>query len=365
MRERRALLLLIPLMAVLAWILYSAGRSHFDGSAEVIGDGFVQREAGTAGQESGDTVPEPAFAPEEFDPNTVTYEELRAMGLASNAAASLIRSRERGKVFQIPEDFATGYGITDSIYAVFKPYIRIGEEYRIKPYASGTGTSPNPRPAAEVKAKKEIITEPFDPNEYTAEDFTRLGFSPKQSDVIIRYRDSRGGFRRAEDLASCYVVSEEMFARLKDFIVIPAVEGGAASGLVELNTADSLTLVSVRGIGARSAEDIIAYRGKLGGFHEVGQLTELEVMTERNYELICRQIWVDSCVIRKIDINFATPKEIGDHPYVADRTLRRILKNRQLKGGWSTTEEMIEDNTLTTAEAARLAPYLQFTVPQP
>jgi len=85
-------------------------------------------------------------------------------------------------------------------------------------------------------------------------------------------------------------------------------------------------------------------------------------VTESNYERILKQISVDSCRISKIDINFATPKALAEHPYIAPRTLRKILKRRQLKGGWSTLEEMIEDGILTREEADRLHPYLRFGV---
>ena len=217
-------------------------------------------------------------------------------------------------------------------------------------------------PAFAAEERKPVLA-PFNPNEYSAGDFEELGFSAKQADVIIRFRESSGGFRSADDLARCYVVSDEMYEKIRDYIVIPVT--GKGSGLLELNGADSLALVSVRGIGARSASDIMAYREKLGGFYDIGQLRDLKVIIDKNYELILQQIWVDSCVIQKIDINFASPEKIGTHPYVTDRRLRTILKNRQLKGGWRTIEEMIEDNTLTAGEAEKLSPYLQFGPLQP
>ena len=73
-----------------------------------------------------------------------------------------------------------------------------------------------------------------------------------------------------------------------------------------------------------------------------------------------QQICFDSFVISKIDINFAGPKELECHPYVSAQALRRIIKQRQLKGGWSRIEEMTEDNILSEDEAERLAPYLRF-----
>lgn len=170
-----------------------------------------------------------------------------------------------------------------------------------------------------------------------------------------------------------------MFVRLKPYIVIAPPEeesagkesgqaagnGGAAASLpVELNRADSAALVAVNGIGPATASAILAYRERLGGFCNRRQVVETGVVTERNWERMKEQIWADSCAIRKIDINFAAPNAVARHPYITPRTLRKILRNRQLKGGWSTIEDMVEDNTLTNEESGRLAPYLHFgTVP--
>ena len=70
--------------------------------------------------------PTPSLRP--FDPNTVEYEELLALGMSRAEAVSLLKFRASGKVFRIREDVALCYGITDSAYQVLKPYINIGAE---------------------------------------------------------------------------------------------------------------------------------------------------------------------------------------------------------------------------------------------
>ncbi len=114
------------------------------------------------------------------------------------------------------------------------------------------------------------------------------------------------------------------------------------------------------GIGEKSVVEIMRYRELLGGFRSVEQLAELKCVTESNFERILPQISCDSCKISKIDINFADPKELMRHPYVSAKALRRIVKQRKLKGGWSGIEEMVEDDIFTKDEAERLAPYLRF-----
>ena len=132
------------------------------------------------------------------------------------------------------------------------------------------------------------------------------------------------------------------------------------AGPIELNSADSAALVSIRGIGPLTAGRIIRYRNALGGFASVSQLQEVTGMTDRNYQMILQQIFVDCSKIQKIDINFASPKRMQGHPYLPPKALNRILKFRQLKGGWSDTGDLIEQHILSAEEAERLEPYLCF-----
>lgn len=318
-RERRAVLFLLPLVAALVWILWTAGRPRIDQSATLVGNSLTLPAANTSYNEAitgtgsdkavlvADDVAEASERVKavlfRFDPNTATYEDFRALGIAGRTAAGIVKYRLNGKVFQIPEDFAACYGISDSMYAELKPYINIGAEFRLQP-------------------RQKVLVH----------DSSAVSESP----------------------------AIEQSAR-----EIPPVSSlkSAASGprLVELNTADSLELLSVRGIGEKSVSAIMAYRELLGGFHSVEQLTEMNVIFEKNYELMQPYIWADSCEIRKIDVNFAPANAVNEHPYMKGKLARRILSKRQLKGGWSTIEDMIEDKTLTSNEAARLAPYLQFT----
>ena len=189
------------------------------------------------------------------------------------------------------------------------------------------------------------------------------------------YRDASGGIHSAEHFKRCYVVSEEMAEKIVPYIIFSTrrdvvtkeeiqpqskSDSPAPKPLVDINSAAAAALVAIDGIGPKSASEIIKYRKLLGGYHSVEQLSELKCITESNFEKILAKISCDSFVISKIDVNFASPKELERHPYVSAQTLRRIIKQRQLKGGWSRIEEMTEQNILSEEEAKRLAPYLRF-----
>ncbi len=285
-----------------------------------------------------------------FDPNTATFDELLELGLSKHEAVSLLKYRAAGKVFRIPEDLALCYGISDSLYRQLAPWVRIGRKYAIAPEEYRTGR---------------ILPEPLAPRPFRIDTVSvrylrAIGaLSKRQAEAFVRWRDLSGIYDM-EELRDCYVVSDSVAAALEPYVIFPERKPHPIEEPVELNTADSAALRSVSGIGPKTVGAILTYRERLGGFLRAEQLAEVPGVTERNYEKILKQIYCDSCKIRKIDINFASPKVLGRHPYIAPQVLRKLLKARQLKGGWSTAEELIEENIMTRKEAARLVPYLQF-----
>ena len=373
--ERRGLMVLLPLILITVSLAVIAKRR--DDKPLLLGDAATAR---FHKRTAADSTPA-ALTP--FDPNEAGYEDLRRSGLPPEIAAGIVRWRRYGKVYRIEEDLALVTGMNDSIYAGIKPYIVISEKYAAAPRdkastAGRTGVS-NRHGHEEERAngrdatRGRIEPEPFAIDTASAAYLTALGFSPRQAEVMIRYREASGGIRTPEQFRRCYAVSDEMAERLLPYIIFdergpqpepPAASeagSGSASGKpVEINSADSAALRSVRGIGERSVTEIMRYRELLGGYHSVEQIAELPCVTESNYEKILQQIYCDSCKITKIDINFADPKELARHPYVSAKALRKIVKQRKLKGGWSGIEEMTEDNIFTEEEAERLAPYLRF-----
>lgn len=293
-----------------------------------------------------------------FDPNTADLWELRSLGLSKYEAVSLLKYRASGKVFRIPEDLTLCYAINDSLYRVLAPWIRIGRKYAIAPREYRTTR----------RLVEPLAPRPFRVDTVSARYLVAIGaLSKRQAEVFIRWRDL-SGIRDLEEFRACYVISDSIADALAPYLIFPEQPSRpTAEEPVELNTADSAALRSVVGIGPKTVMRILEYRERLGGFYRVEQLAEIPGITESNYEKILKQISCDSCKIRKIDINFADPKTLGRHPYIAPRVLRKLLKTRQLKGGWSTAEELMEDHILTREEAARLAPYLEFgsTAEQP
>lgn len=70
-------------------------------------------------------------------------------------------------------------------------------------------------------------------------------------------------------------------------------ESEAASGLVNLNTADVQSLCTLTGIGASRAEDIIAYREREGPFQSIEEVKNVTGIKEGTFQKIKDKIVVE------------------------------------------------------------------------
>ena len=309
-----------------------------------------------------------------FDPNTVTYDELLALGFEKQTAVSILKYRSRGKIFEIPEEFALCYGVTDSAFRALRPYITIGEKFRPKPKSYAVDSTKYRQQdslravrsrqwEAKIARRTPHPYEPFRIDTVGIAYLQTIGFSYRQAEGVIEYRDSGAdGIRNMAELSDCWAVSPEMADSLARYIIFP--EPKPYGGKIEINSADSATLVSVRGIGPKTAAAIVRYRELLGGYVSIDQLSELKCVTSENFARFSKQIYCDSCVFSKIDINFAPASELELHPYMTRKAINRIIQLRKSKGGWKSFEEIVNDNIFTEEQAKSLVPYLHFgTIP--
>ena len=132
--------------------------------------------------------------------------------------------------------------------------------------------------------------------------------------------------------------------------------------VVELNSADTTRLKQLRGIGSGYAKMIVAYREKLGGFYKAEQLLEVYKFSDETYQKIKHQLKVDTTLIRKINVNTVTVKELKSHPYISYYQALSIVENRELQPQmrYNCLYDMVVDEDLKEEDILRVAPYLSF-----
>lgn len=209
------------------------------------------------------------------------------------------------------------------------------------------GYSDSRRAIAEKFSKKpEPETFDFDPNTVSREELVRLGFSEKQAQVIENYRNKGGKYYSPADFAKMYVVDSAAYERLKPFIKIRKLD---------LNTADSLALIGLRGIGPYYAHKIIEYRRRLGGvFTSKQQLLEIDGFDADRLEGFAKGVEVRAKT-PWFTIWSASKDQLKNHPYIGPYTAKGIIRYKSVADTalWSLAK-LVENGVLTPDAAARL-----------
>ena len=146
----------------------------------------------------------------------------------------------------------------------------------------------------------------FDPNELNAEQWQQLGFSEKQTATILKYKSVVGGtFISKEQLKKCYSISDEKFAELEPYILLPeaASSKNFNSNRPFYSQASSKNKINIRGkfnpdhytqqdwenlgFSEKQAAAILKYKNYLGGsFQSKEKFRECFVISEENYRAL-------------------------------------------------------------------------------
>lgn len=128
--------------------------------------------------------------------------------------------------------------------------------------------------------------------------------------------------------------------------------------MVELNSADSLDLVQLYGIGPSYAKRILKYRDLLGGFVSKSQLWEVYGMDSVRYNLIAPHITVDAQNIRRMDINSAALDQLKRHPYIDYYQAKAIVQTRERAGLFAHIDDLKQVGLIDNESFNKIYPYL-------
>lgn len=220
----------------------------------------------------------------------------------------------------------------------------------------------------------------FDPNIADSIVFARLGLKPWVIKNILRYRSKGGNYKTPDDFAKVWGLTEDKFLELKPYIEIesktevktsnyekpdtasPAVKQQEffAEKPVNINTADTAELMTVKGIGRKYANGIVKYRSLLGGYSNVEQVLEVYGMTTENFEKIKDKLTVNAGEITKIDVNKAGIDRLRSHPYLNYYQAKAVYELRRRKVKLKGINELNHLDEFTPEQLIKVSPYLKF-----
>lgn len=236
--------------------------------------------------------------PHPFNPNTADSLELLSVGLPPYVARNILRYRKAGGVFRKPDDLARIYGLHDTVFARVRPYVSIPQEKRV-------GRKPD---TSHVVAEEPLsVSLDTAKREHPYAEYMRAKHKPGQ--------------------------------------------------FVDINRADTAELMRIPGIGPVYARMIVEYRNRLGGFHSITQLRELDASLPEN---LGDWIHVETPPIDKLHINRLSVTQLRSHPYLTFYQAKAIADLRKREGDIRSERQLLFLDEFTEADIERLRPYLSF-----
>jgi len=129
---------------------------------------------------------------------------------------------------------------------------------------------------------------------------------------------------------------------------------------LELNNCDSSDIVVVPQFGNKRAQKLVEYRENLGGFYSYEQVKEIFILQNIDVELLRKYFTLDVSLLRKININTATYKELVTHPYIDSYLAKLIINYREKRGDFTSMEEIQKATNAYQELIEKLKYYFEF-----
>lgn len=149
----------------------------------------------------------------EFNPNDLDEKQWQDLGFSNKQIATILHYKKVvGGEFISKEQFKKCFAVSAEKFSELESYILL-------PETNKNAKSEN----FKTFEKKEIhIATKFNPDHYSVTDWTKMGFSERQSEAILKYKNYLGGsFVSKEKFKECFIINDENYKKLAPYLILP------------------------------------------------------------------------------------------------------------------------------------------------
>ena len=203
-----------------------------------------------------------------FDPNTISKAQWKKLGFKDWQIKTIFNYKSKGGSWRSKADVKKIYGLDEVDYNKLEPYILLPDIAQKKQYQS----------------TKKDYTQKVNINTADAKEFTNLKgiFSEKYASIIVKHRNSLGGFIKKEQLLEVWNMKEETY---NDFIS-QVILGNTNPKQININIATTDQLKKHPYIDWKTANAIFKYRKANGNFKKVEDLKKIHLINNETYRKI-------------------------------------------------------------------------------
>mgnify|MGYP003305277762 FL=1 len=196
--------------------------------------------------------------------------------------------------------------------------------------------------AADSAEWKKLETETFPKTKYSPKDSF-----PKRKKYSETYRSNSRKSQRNDS------TERKDFLPKKEYVKVFKYPEGTQ---IDVNSADTVELKKIPGIGSGIAGSIVRYRERLGGFYTLSQLEEVKHVTPD----LLKWFKLENDSVRKVEINKAGLDKLRAHPYLNFYQAKVIVEHRRKKGPIKSLSQLALYEEFTEKDLKRLSAYFNF-----
>lgn len=205
-----------------------------------------------------------------------------------------------------------------------------------------------------------------------------IGINDRLAKTWINFTKKGGTFKTIEDVKKLWGMNDSIFNAIVPYLTLSkndikeinssfpnktwqnTKKTEKKTEMIEINTADTIQLKNLPGIGSSFASRIVKYRNRLGGFYTKEQLKEIYGLNQELFDKISPYIYVDVFEIKKININTSDYSTLIQNPYFTKEAVKTILQYRKKYGMFSNGNDLLNHQIISEDEWSKLKWYIDF-----
>ncbi|MGG1923419.1 helix-hairpin-helix domain-containing protein [Chryseobacterium cucumeris] len=150
----------------------------------------------------------------DFDPNQLDKEQWLKLGFSEKQTATILKYKDMiGGKFTSKEQLKKCYAISEEKFSELASFILLPEVTEKK----------DPKGFSSYGKKEILVSAKFNPDQFSVHDWLKMGFSEKQAEAIIKYKNYLGGsFISKEKFKECFIISPENYSKIEPYLLLPA-----------------------------------------------------------------------------------------------------------------------------------------------
>ncbi|TCK85740.1 helix-hairpin-helix domain-containing protein [Albibacterium bauzanense] len=231
---------------------------------------FLAKQSGSIDEDSVTESIQPELEYFTFNPNKLTAEEAKRLGLSDYQIRMIHNYVAKGGRFYTKSDFAKIYAISEQDFQRLSPYINLEAAISVKEsvpkpiISESLFTKPNLQLLIELNSTDSLELQEL------------RGIGPVFASRIIRFRDLIGGFYASSQLLEVYGMDEERYSNLQANIYTDSTKVKK----ININAVSYQELSRHPYISPKQANVIVQYRNQHGNYLEHTDLLNIEILNE-------------------------------------------------------------------------------------